>query len=434
MSNQAFDEYELPPDPPATTGNGQGNGGLTIRTMNQNMGAVRVNVQRDMKLVHDRVRVAATYGGRSFEYRIPFRKKLKDERGRPVMENGQQKVVVEYVTGPTIDCTNAVAGCYGNCDVRAEIVEIRPEAYVIEATFLDVETGFRMTRPFIQDRARNIGGMGGDAGRVQEAITGIGISKALRNVVRNALGPLVEYGVEQARRSQTDRIERHRPEAEAAVTARCEEFGVPLARIEKYYGAKLADMSPRVVAQVLGLLNSVRDELIGPDEVCPEGDIAPAAGEPVPERQEGAREDAQAEAGKAPDAQDAQHGAQEPRQEPEEQQEGPKPAGKRKGASKARMAEPEAATAKEPEPKPAERVSEEPPKEGQVYWQVFAPDGKVARRMAADPEGWFLAFDDEHERTPKDQRPMFLRGNMRRLREVAESYAPAAKFLEYIEQ
>jgi hypothetical protein len=428
MSNpDTFDDYQLPPQlPTAPEPNGGGNG-LTIRSMNANQGAVRVGVKREMQDVYDRVRLAASYGGRSFEYRIPFKKRVKDERGRPVMENGKPKVITEYVVGPTIDCTNAVAACYGNCDLGAEIVEIRPEAYVINATFLDIETGFRMSRPFIQAKDRNIGSFGGDTGRQQEAITGIGISKALRNVTRNALGPLVEFCVEQARRSQVAKIEKYRPEAEAAVIARCEEFGVPLARVERYYRTKLKDMSDRVVAQVLGLLNSVKDEMIRPDEMCPEGDAAPVAGEPVAEREEREREDETRTEQVDDDGvvttndQEAQQGAQEPRQEPETKEEAPKSGAKSRAAGKA--AKP-----------PAPPATEEEPKQAQVYWQVFSPDGKVARRMPADPEGWWLAFSDENEAVPKAQRQTFYNANMRRLREVAETIPVAKTFLEFIEK
>src|SRR5215204_5458528 len=177
--------------------NGNGGHDLTIKTMNSNMGAIRVQVERDMRKVRMQIAQLAAYFGDTFEYAIPFKSKGK----------------TEIVRGPSIRCTTAVARAYGNCSVDVTAEE-NPASYLFEAAFLDVETGFRLTRPFRQRRDQNVGGMGGDAGRVQDVVFQIGASKSTRNVIRNALPDLCEFAVEQARDNLIGRIAKNRGEVE----------------------------------------------------------------------------------------------------------------------------------------------------------------------------------------------------------------------------
>lgn len=256
-------------------GGAQG-GDLTIRTMNSNMGAIRVQVVRDLRKVRMSVAQLADMFGDAFEYKLPFRKRDR--------ETG--KTTTEIVAGPSIRCTTAVARAYGNCSVDCQAEETAA-AYLFEAAFLDVETGFRLSRPFRQRKDQNVGGMGGDAGRVQDVIFQIGASKATRNVIRNALPDLCEYAVERARGSLIDRIKKNRQAVLEKVRERLSENRIPLARVETYYGAKLDEMNERVLAQLVGLLQAVRDGMCKPSEVCPEGEAAPESGQPVPERDEG---------------------------------------------------------------------------------------------------------------------------------------------------
>lgn len=276
---------DFPPEDrdPVPAENGQATGGelATIRTMNSNLGAVRVQVSRDIRKVRMQIGQLATYFGDSFEYALPFKRKVKDEKTGRWLERK------EFVRGPSIRCTTAVARAYGNCSIDCSEAKETPAAYVFDAAFLDVETGFRLTRPFRQRKDQNIGGMGGDTGRVEDVLFQVGASKATRNVIRNALPDLCEYAIEQARSSMAARIEENREEIERRVMVRLEEHRIPLDRVEKFYGAKLNKMNARVIAQIIGMLRAVADGMLAAGEVCPAGEAAPAAGEPVPERPEG---------------------------------------------------------------------------------------------------------------------------------------------------
>jgi len=289
-------EEELPPT---------GNGGhqLTVKTMNANMGAIRVQVERDMRKVRLQIAQMAAYFGDAFEYAIPFKNR---KRG-----------TTEIIKGPSIRCTTAVARAYGNCSVDVSAEE-NPTSYLYEAAFLDIETGFRITRPFRQRRDQNVGGMGGDTGRVEDTVFQIGASKATRNVIRNALPDLVEFALEQARDNLVARITKNRADVENRIVNRLAENGIPLARVEAFYGAKLPGLNPRVLAQIVGQLRAVAEGMMTAAEVCPAGQQAHAPGEPLQERQEGdEREEGETPAQEPEGSQEAQGGAPEALSEPE---------------------------------------------------------------------------------------------------------------------
>lgn len=273
---------DLVPQLPDLGGDAEAGAGgeLTIKTMNSNMGAIRVQVRRDLGHVRMQIAQLAQFFGDSFEYSLPFKKRMKGEDGRWIEKK-------EFVRGPSIRCTTAVARAYGNCSIDCTTASETGGAYVFDAAFLDVESGFRLTRPFRQRKDQNIGSMGGDSGRVEDVLFQIGASKATRNVIRNALPDMCEFAVEQARSSLAERIKRNRGDVEAKILARLEEFKIPLQRVEVFYGQKIGEMNERVLAQIVGLLRGVQDGMITAAEVCPKGDQAPAAGQPVPERMEG---------------------------------------------------------------------------------------------------------------------------------------------------
>jgi hypothetical protein len=393
MSDPEFDPYpDLPEEDGETNGEAaQARQQLTVRSMNQNLGAIRTDVQRDMRAVRLRIREEAQWAGKDWEYRLPFKKRLRDERGRPIMENGKPKTATEWIVGPTVDCAMAIASAYGNCTVYAGIVQENVDAYIIEATFVDIQTGFQTTRPFRQAKERRIGAMGGDAGRVQEALTGIGVSKAKRNVVCEALGALVEFGLEHSRRSFAASVEKRRGEAEATIRDRCMKHGIPLERIEGFYGDKLADMNARVLAQVLHQLNAVRDGLVTADQICPEGAKAPVAGEPAPERTE------------------SELPEETEQEEAVEEDEKPEPATEQQPAP----------------PKPEAAKTDQRP----ARYLIFGLDGKISHQLGPDDEAYAKAFAEAFEDVPVEARAKFCHTNIRRLADVATRLPILKKFV-----
>ncbi len=273
-----LDVVDLPKDHweerPEDTQEGKG---LTVRTMNSNLGAIRVDVRRDLGRVRRSILELAAMVGEGWEYALPFKK--KDKR------TGNEST--ELVRGPSIRCTTAVARAYGNCDVNCEAINETAGAYQLVATFLDIETGFRLTRPFRQRKDQNVGGMGGDRGRVEDVIFQIGASKATRNVIRNALPDFTEFAIEQARDNLAAKIEKNKPAVVAKILQRLEEFGIPVAAVELFYQVKLTNggvdkISPKVLAQIVRILQAVADSLIKPGEAFAQ-ENAPKDGGPLRE-------------------------------------------------------------------------------------------------------------------------------------------------------
>lgn len=269
------DQYEEQPvEQPAPAGSG-----VTIRTMNANQGAVRVDVRRSFQRVRQSIVELAAIVGEGWEYGLPFKKRDK--------QTGETKV--EIVRGPSIRCTTAIARAYGNCDVSCECVSETGGAYQFVATFLDIETGFRLARPFRQRKDQNVGSMGGDRGRVEDVIFQIGASKGTRNVIRNALPDLCEFAIKEARDELSKKIEKSKPKVVKRIVERLEEFGIPLLVVERFYQIKLDPqddtLSAKVLAQIVRILQAVADGMITGREAF-EQSMAPAGGGPLKESDE----------------------------------------------------------------------------------------------------------------------------------------------------
>lgn len=259
-----MDETLMPPAdmPEASHADDSGTGNaLTVRTMNLNMGAVRVANKRQIPAVMHQIEQLAQIFGGGWEYQIPFKNKRKG--------------TTELVKGPTVGCAKAVARCYGNCTTGVSDVREVGNAWVFDGVFIDIESGFQLIRPFRQRKSANIGGYGGDQDRAEDIMFQIGASKATRNVVTNAIGDLVDRGVEMAKNALTARIAKNRPDVLERIRSRFEEYGIDEAKVRKFYHrSKLEDCSDAELAQVIKALQAVADGNVKPGELW--GDEIPA--------------------------------------------------------------------------------------------------------------------------------------------------------------
>jgi hypothetical protein len=90
------------------------------------------------------------------------------------------------VEGPSIKLANVLARLWGNCAVRPEPVQDAGDAWVFTATFIDLQTGFTLGRQFRQSKRSTVAGKY-DAERKMDIRFQVGQSKAIRNVIVNAL-------------------------------------------------------------------------------------------------------------------------------------------------------------------------------------------------------------------------------------------------------
>ncbi len=230
-----------------------------IKTANSNIGAIRVAVPRDLAHVMKDINIQAQQFGQGWLYRLPFKKKQRD---------GSTKT--EFVEGPTIGCALDVARAYGNCSVDCNEIEEVADGWIFKAVFLDIETGFRLTRPFRQRKTQNIGGMGGDKGRAEDIIFQIGASKAMRNVTRNALRGLIDSALRFGAQRLTEKVEKDKPSVIKKITDRLAELNIPVKRIQAHHQKVLADLESFELAAIIKTFQAVTEGMITADEFYPE--------------------------------------------------------------------------------------------------------------------------------------------------------------------
>lgn len=232
---------------------------VEIKTANSNIGAIRVAVPRDLAHVMKDINIQAQQFGQGWLYRLPFNKKQRDGSTR-----------IEFVEGPTIGCALDVARAYGNCSVDCSDIQETADAWLFNAVFLDIETGFRHTRSFRQRKNQNIGGMGGDKGRAEDIIFQIGASKAIRNVIRNSLRGLIDSALRFGAQRLTEKVDRDRPGVIKKITDRLAELDIPVKRIQAHHQKVLADLESFELAAIIKTFQAVTEGLISADEFYPE--------------------------------------------------------------------------------------------------------------------------------------------------------------------
>jgi len=106
----------------------------------------------------------------------------------------------------------------------------------------------------------------------------IGQSKAIRNVICNALQTYADYAFEQARDSLVEKIGKDLDRWRERTLQGLAKMPVELARVERVVGRAARDWLAPNVAQVIAMMKSVADGMATVDEVFPPIEApAPAA-------------------------------------------------------------------------------------------------------------------------------------------------------------
>lgn len=219
-------------------------------------GAQKVAVYRDDARVLQRLATLGAAAGDDWFYRYPV-KNRKENR-------------TDWIEGASIKLANDVARIYGNCEVDTRVFDLG-DHWMIYARFTDFETGFALTRPFQQRKsAGKIGGEGSDAdARRLDISFQIGVSKAIRNVVVNALQTYADYAFDAARNSLVDRIGK---DIEAWRKRTLEGLGkIPVdpKRAERVIGKPAKDWLAPDVARIIAMMKAIADGMASPDETFP---------------------------------------------------------------------------------------------------------------------------------------------------------------------
>lgn len=213
-------------------------------------GAQAVAVHRDERMVLNRIRELAAAAGQDWYFRFPVK----------------SKGATEWIEGPTVQLALDVARIYGNVEIDCRAQDLG-SVILFHARFHDVETGFSLTRPFQQRKgASRLGGA--DEGRRDEIDFQIGASKAIRNVVHNALRTYTNFAFEEAKEALVEKIggqiERYR-------RTTVERIGklVSLDRVEAVIGRKSGEWLAPDIARVIAMGKAISDGMASIDETFP---------------------------------------------------------------------------------------------------------------------------------------------------------------------
>jgi hypothetical protein len=175
----------------------------------------------------------------------------------------------EVIEGLSIQAAMAIARNYGNCAVDAKVQETK-DSYIFTGYFIDLETGFNIARPFRQNRQSPKSKTGkeiytGDRGA--DIIFQIGASKALRNVILNAMPPYITQSViEKAKQGVVKKFETLGVVKSAAmIEKKIEALKIPKDIVERAYGVSQSWTIDKIV-MIAGALKSIEDGIMRPNE------------------------------------------------------------------------------------------------------------------------------------------------------------------------
>lgn len=293
--------------------------------------AQRVAVPRDHKALLQKLQTLSGMMGRQYVYSW----EVKEKSGR--------RTTIE---GATIKLANDLAREYGNCIVDVRVQDF-PGYWLFYARFVDLETGFSMTRSFQQRKSQNTGMK--DQDRAADIVFQIGQSKAIRNVVVNSLSTYVEYMLEEAKKNLLEWVGNNAEKANTYIDGVADRFNIAMPRIESTVGRSRSKWTVRDIAKVLTECRGISENMTVAEDVFPPIEGKAKADEPETEKPKAAPKKAAAKK-PAPkkEAKEPEPAAQEPEPAPETEPE-PAPAAEPEPEKPAAAPEPKAAP-EEPEP------------------------------------------------------------------------------------
>lgn len=219
-----------------------------VKTQTPFQTAIVVQKARDIVTIRGQLMKESDMAGEAFYYSWPVKTK---GGGREIVE------------GPSIQLAVSAARLFGNCVWSADYAEDE-ERYYLNGHFVDLETGFNVSRPFRQRKAPEIGDYQED--RKQDIAFQIGVSKAMRNViVRGGLPPwLIEQAMNRAKHSNVKRFEqlwrnkKTREEVIKKALAEFEKLEVNGLQIEGLMGPQKS-WTPQIMAELYGMAQAIKD-------------------------------------------------------------------------------------------------------------------------------------------------------------------------------
>jgi hypothetical protein len=220
-----------------------------------------VQRHRDDAKILQKVDIWAAIAGERWYYRYPVRNR---RTGR-----------TDYIEGPSVKATNAIARLFGNCTVesRTTVMPGDPKQYICYSRFGDLETGFSITKGQLVPRSATLGGE--DEERRQAIAHNIAQSKSQRNVVDAAIGDFVQRGFAGAKDSIVARIGRNIEKARERIVelllelGRDKDISTLVTRVEYVTGRKVNEWLAPDIAGIHAEIEAVKDGFASIDEQWP---------------------------------------------------------------------------------------------------------------------------------------------------------------------
>ena len=215
--------------------------------------ARKVEVQRDEAKVLQKITAYAAAAGEHWFYRWPVK--------------NRRKGTTDIVEGISIKGANAISRLFGNDSIDVRVIDAG-RSFLIYAKFSDLETGYSLVRPFQQDKGGAKLGGDDDARRLDMALQ-IGVSKAIRNVINNALETFCTFGLEMAKSNLVGRVGKDLPRYRARLAQKFADLGVDIKRVEATAGRPLDQWLAPDVARIIAEVRAVDDGMASADETWP---------------------------------------------------------------------------------------------------------------------------------------------------------------------
>ena len=178
----------------------------------------------------------------------------------------------EIIEGITVGGALAIARNWGNCAVDCKIEETAT-GYIFNAAFIDLETGFNLVRPFRQNKLSPKKKDGSDiytGERGKDIIFQIGASKAIRNVVLNAVPKwLVSKVLNKSKENISEKIEKMgKVKASEMLVKKLNALKIPIERVSPVYGNEKSWDTEQMV-MLSGAIKSIESGYETVDSIFP---------------------------------------------------------------------------------------------------------------------------------------------------------------------
>jgi hypothetical protein len=223
------------------------------------IGAQQVAVYRDEARILTKLKALAAAAGTDWYYRFPVQNRRENR--------------TDWIEGPSIKLANDLARMYGNCEVDIRTLDLG-DSWLFYARFTDFETGFSLTRPFQQYKGASK--MGNDDARKKDIAFQIGASKAIRNVVVNALQTYADFAFEEAKNALVERIGKNLDGWRVKIADRIKDLGIDVKRVEAVMGRVAVDWLAPDMSRIIAMMKSINDGMATLDETFPPLEAAKA--------------------------------------------------------------------------------------------------------------------------------------------------------------